>query len=179
MLKLNGEGYRTSKHLLIQISQSSYFYGIRSNQARMALIVSIPQLKQCSFYVKLLRTSVRVIPSGFSFSNFMYVSLFRFLNLWLKLFPKKSSRRIFTLYKKLFILINEVKKHFIEITSWAVYLSGPYCKIYTSKGTNQKSSFHRGPFQPHNPQLFHERAFWYEKVDRPTSFPGKALGTRL
>ena len=124
------------------------------------------------FYVKLLRTIVTVIPSGFSFSNFMYVSLFRSVLFNWNHSPKNQVTE-FLPYKKKCLFWSMKWKSISLNYSWAVYLIGPYSKIYTAKGTNQKSSFHRGPFQPHN------RAFWYEKVDRPTSFPGKALGTRL
>jgi len=90
-----------------------------------------------------MRPSVNASAKGKHLFTFL-TSLFWTFN-W-NCSPNMKIKRLL-LYKKLFILCNELKKQFAEINSSAVHLSGPYCKIRTAKVTNQNSSFHRGPCQ--------------------------------
>ena len=47
-------------------------------------------------------------------------------------------------------MCDEQKKRFAEISSSAVKLCGPYCKIQTVKKTNQNSPVNWGPLQSNN-----------------------------
>lgn len=67
----------------------------------------------------------------------------------------KVKGYLFWYIHKIVILWKVLKKQLAQINTLAVYLAVRCCsKLWSSKGTNQNSPFHRGPVQPYDKNLY-------------------------